>query len=233
MEFDLNIDHILQRRIIEKLTYAKALRFSELKPSEVESNLFMYHLKQLIKLHIVKKTDEGYRLTPTGLAHVDKLNLKNFTHRVQAKIVTILAIEHQDGRWLMLRRQHQPYIGGVGFPSGKVHYGEDLTAAAQRELQERTNIANIPLQLRGSANLKFVSEEVTISNILAYIFYGVTNTTAGEHEDRGNKTYWSKLPESERNEYIPGYLTIHQALKDNPKQLFFLENTYNVDHLLQ
>lgn len=233
MKFDLTVEHILQKQIIEKLTYAGVLRFSELKPKSVESNLFMYHLKQLIKLGFVAKVEQGYTLTPVGLAHVDKLSLKDLKHRVQAKVLTILAVEHTDGRWLMLRRLHQPYIGKVGFPSGKVHYGEQLSDAAARDLEEKAGLRGIDLTLRGSLNFIFTSSGTVISNILAYVFYGKTDASHGTNKSPGFETYWDALPQAETDEYIPGYLDIHQALKVNPDQLFFLEKTFDIHSLLR
>lgn len=225
MKFDLTIEHVLQKQIIEKLTYAPKLRFSELKPENIESNLFMYHLKQLIKLGFVEKLENGYTLTPVGLAHVDKLSLKDLKHRVQAKVLTILAIEHEDGKWLMMRRLHQPYIGKIGFPSGKVHYGESLIEAAKRDLEEKADLKDIPLQLRGSFNFIFKSQDIILSNIIAYVFYGKTNTKKGLKKSQGCETYWDKLPKTETDKYIPGYLAIHKELSKN-NGLFFIEKSF-------
>lgn len=232
MKFDLTIEHILQKQILEKLTYAEVLRFSELKPKNLESNLFMYHLKQLIKRGFVEKTDGGYTLTPIGLAHVDKLSMKDLKHRVQAKLLTILAIEHEDGRWLMLKRLHQPYIGKIGFPSGKVHYGEQLHDAAKRDLKEKAGITDVELTLRGSFNFIFQEGDITVSNIIGYVFYGKTNTKGGIQASRGCETYWDAIPKAENDSYIPGYLDIHTALAQEDS-LFFLEKSFTVDHLVQ
>lgn len=232
MKFDLRVEHTIQKQIIHKLSYAKALRFSELKPKQIESNLFMYHLKQLIKLGFVEKIDGAYALTPMGLAHVDKLSMKDFKHRVQAKIITILAVEHTDGSWLMLRRLHQPYIGKVGFPSGKVHYGEYLRDAAVRDLEEKTGLTGVNLQLRGSCNFIFDYDGEIVSNIFGQIFYAQTDQPKVEKQSEGCETYWSEKPTKETNGFIPGYLEIHQALQASD-QLFFLEKTYDITHLLQ
>jgi hypothetical protein len=156
MKLDLTIEHVIQKQILEKLTFAQSLRFSELKPSNLESNLFMYHLNRLIKSGFVKKTEEGYTLTQVGLAHVDKLSMKDLKHRVQAKVLSILAIENENGKWLMLKRLHQPYIGKIGFPSGKTHYGESLLAAASRDLEEKSGLTGVELELRGNFNFIFI-----------------------------------------------------------------------------
>ncbi len=232
MKFDLSVEHTIQKQIIQKLSYANRLRFSELKPDRIESNLFMYHLKQLMKLGFVQKVDNSYTLTAVGLAHVDKLSMKDFKHRVQAKIITILAIEHEDGSWLMLRRLHQPYIGKIGFPSGKVHYGESIQAAAERDLIEKAGLSGLDLTYRGSCNFIFDNNGEIVSNILGQIFYAKTDHEKIEKVSEGCETYWTDMPTKETDEYIPGYLDIHKALKENKSQ-FFLEKTYDISKLLQ
>lgn len=61
----MHIDHHLQSRIVDALWDGER-SFSELKPSDIENSLFMYHLRKLITRGIVAKGTRGYELTPEG-----------------------------------------------------------------------------------------------------------------------------------------------------------------------
>ena len=57
-------EHHLQRDILYKLVTNDALKFSELRPKNVDSNVITYHLQQLIKQKLIVKNDNGlYELT--------------------------------------------------------------------------------------------------------------------------------------------------------------------------
>ena len=49
------INHHIQRRILSVLCYRKMARFRDLRPPRVDTNLFSYHLKVLIRHQLVQK----------------------------------------------------------------------------------------------------------------------------------------------------------------------------------
>lgn len=229
MRFDLDISHTIQKEIFRKLIYSPALRFSELKPKRVESNLFMYHLKQLIKNGYVVKVDDKYALSPSGMAHADMLSLKDLRHRIQAKIITILAVEREDGQWLMLERLHQPLIHAVGFPSGKMHYGEALDDSAVRELSEKCDIEGVRLELRGNVLMRFFIKDMIMSHVLGYVYYGKANKgVTNEKEMTGSRSFWAHPGKLNQDEFIAGYWEIRELLKKGDyffKEFDFYDNT--------
>lgn len=189
VELDPNlIDHAVQKDIVRTLVSASSARFSELKPKRIESNLFMYHLNQLMQRGVVEKNDGMYSLTSKGRAFVDRANLDRLVFRVQPKILTILTIETTGGKWLLLERTHEPHMNRVGFPSGKIHFGEQLNDAAERELSEKTGITDIPLQLRGNIYMRFLDKNTlqTMNHIVGYVFHAkvareIKPSTAGKY----------------------------------------------------
>lgn len=166
------IDHTIQKHIIRTLVSSSNARFSELKPSRIESNLLMYHLNQLIKRGVVIKQDGAYALSTAGSAFVDRANLDSLEFRVQPKIISILAIKSGKGNWLLLERLHEPHKNRVGFPSGKLHYGEELESAAVRELEEKAGIKDIHMNLAGNIIMRFMDKDAheTLNHTIGYIF---------------------------------------------------------------
>ncbi len=224
MEFDLDLNHPLQRKIFCQLAFAESLRFSELKPKDVESNLFQYHLDRMIKDKFVEKADKGYRLGEKGMWLADRVSFGNLRFRVQPKMVVCLAVKSTDSDdWLMMNRIHQPHHGAIVFPGGKLHYGERLADAAQRELEERTGFTDVALVHRGDVSIIFGHGQPDHRHVFVHMFYGeaspdlpLTSTA------RTGDAYWANPVQLEQKKFIPGYWEIRQLL-DSGKDHFFAE----------
>jgi 8-oxo-dGTP diphosphatase len=151
------------------------MRFSSLKPDDMESNIFMYHLKSLISGGYVLKTGTNYILTPKGLTYVDSLSSKNLKPRKQPKLIAIVAIKDDQNRYLLLQRKFQPYKDLLMLPSGKQHFGENITDHAKRELLEKTGL-DIPLSYRGIANIILGENNQILTHVVAHVHSGITKT---------------------------------------------------------
>lgn len=183
------IDHVIQREILKKLVVTGNCKYSELKPDNVESNLFMYHLTKLRNRGIVTKDGNIYSLTTEGGMFVDRANLDRLRFRIQPKIITILAVHSSSGKWLLLERKHEPHMNRVGFPSGKIHYGESLDVAAHRELKEKAGIENIDLKLAGSIIMRFFDKDKVnvINHTIGNVFTAVIEK---EIDIKVESKYW-------------------------------------------
>ena len=218
MKFDYVIDHVIQREIMSRLTKAESLRFSELKSSKIESNLFMYHLRQLISHGLVEKTDHGYCLTRHGKSYIDRSTLETLILRPQAKIITILAVQNISKQWLVLERLHQPYYGYRGMPSGKVHYGEDLHNAAKRELKEKANLENVDLELRGNIILRYFAKDdpsLIVSHVVGYVFTGNAGEANMEYVQPDFRSFWDKEITNSETHNFQGHTEIIDLLAAN------------------
>jgi ADP-ribose pyrophosphatase YjhB (NUDIX family) len=218
--------HQIQQHILGKLITAPSQRFSELKPDQVESNLFMYHLKQLIDQGYVSKIKDGsYSLTAYGLQYADGLSLKTFAPRLQPRIVTLSVVTDNPGRYLLFRRHRQPLINMVGFPYGKVHLDETITEAATRELKEKTGL-ECALKHRGDGYLTMSQNGEVVSQVLFHCFEGLhpqgelKQTSVGE-------AFWADPSQIPGWELMPSVMDIIDQLQQPGH--FFMERSYTLE----
>lgn len=221
--------HYIQRKILIKLLYASVLTYSQLRPDGVESNHFAYHLEQLIKEGLVTKKNKQYFLAPQGLALVDRMSQAKMVNRIQPHILTVIGITNDAGKTPVFKRGFQPYIGKVGYPLGKTHLGETVQAAAERELQEKTGLTEIPLIHRGIVYVHVEQSGVAITDTLCHVFSGMVRGEPAlfAPPERGT-SMWVDLTDLSADELMPGFLDIHALLSANKPNLFFAELFYTL-----
>lgn len=220
--------HILQQKIISRLIHRSGARFAELKPEGIESNHYVYHLKSLIREGLVKKSGNLYQLTAEGKQLVDKLSLQDFRERIQPKIVTMIACKNNRGEYLLYCRNRQPFLGTVGFPYGKIHLGEKIQEAAERELKEKTGLS-AKLKHRGDVYLTVYENSDLINQVLCHVFSGTQPIGKLVGQSDREECFWAKLSGLKKSELIPGFLEIVNLLKKHSLgQMFFGEFIFNL-----
>jgi ADP-ribose pyrophosphatase YjhB (NUDIX family) len=166
-----SVNHHIQKHIIDVLMYTDVARFSELRPPKVDTNLFTYHLKGLVKTGLVEKKETGYTLSTVGLSYVDRVSVEKKSVRTQPKIITMLVIQNGEGDVLLQRRTKQPYIHTWTLPYGKLHVEDRSTEdAAQREAFEKLGIENPDLEHAGDAYIRVYKENEQLSTTLVHVF---------------------------------------------------------------
>lgn len=168
---DKGLTHHIQKYIVSVLFRQRVARFRELRKQGVDSNLFAYHLKLLIRSGMVIKTDSGYTLGQKGIMYVDRLSEANSGVRMQPKVVSMLVVQNSDGDVLLWKRDKQPYIDTWTLPHGKVHIKDpSLTAAAEREVVEKLGLINIHPKHAGDCYVRVQSSGEVISATMLHIF---------------------------------------------------------------
>jgi 8-oxo-dGTP pyrophosphatase MutT (NUDIX family) len=133
--------HDAQTSILRELLFRPAAGYAQLqKPTNLTSDHFNFHIKQLVETGYVEKVSRGkYRLTPRGKEYANKLDTDANVIERQPKSAVILAIKKGD-KWLFQQRLKHPYYGFYGFPSGKIRWGETILETAARELEEEAGL---------------------------------------------------------------------------------------------
>lgn len=137
--------HAAQTSILRELLFVQHAGYAQLqKPTGLSSDHFNFHIARLVDLGMVEKVQRGqYRLTLKGKEYANKLDTDRKTIERQPKVAVLLGIERvQAGQRQLLfqKRTKNPYYGYLGFPTGKITWGETITETAARELMEETGL---------------------------------------------------------------------------------------------
>lgn len=216
--------HWIQKHVLAQLITSPRLRYAKIKPGSVEGNLFMYHLRALMKEGLVVKSVDGlYELTPAGKLYADRLSLKTLTPRVQPRIVTLITCRNDQDEWLLYRRKRQPLLGQVGFPYGKLHLDESVEAAASRELMEKTGIS-ASLHHRGDGYITIYESGEVVSQILFHLFYGTDPKGKIKQDQRSGEVFWGRI--EDQDNLIASVRDLVELLRAHPEDRFFAQLTY-------
>lgn len=149
----------------------KYARFRDLRPPRVDSNAFSYHLTAIKKERLVTKEVAGYTLTIKGLAYVDLLSIEKIHVRQQPRIMTMVLVRNEDNELIAYHKNHQPFIGQLTLPSGKLHLDDStITSAARRELEEKTDIVVAELTRLGDCYMAMYQDDEVVMNSLVHVF---------------------------------------------------------------
>ena len=162
--------HWIKRYIIDQLLCTDTVRFSRLRPEGVESNLFQYHLRHLIKQGMVEKSEGGYQLAPAGLYYADRFSTALKGERPQPKIITIAVVKNSEGKVFLQQKLRQPWVGVYHLPAGKIHAGETTDGAATREFEEKTGVRIENMHFRCLVHVQIFKQEQLISDYFGFIF---------------------------------------------------------------
>lgn len=219
--------HHIQRTILHNLMRGDSLRYRDIKPTGVESNLFTYHLKALMKEGYVEQTaNKTYSLTIDGRRYVDTLSLEPLKPRLQPKIIILLAIHDRLGRWLLMRRKVQPLLGQVGLPYGKLYLGETVREAAHRELFDQTGL-KCNLKHVGDGYVTIEEHGALVSEIFFHMFRGLAETDQLYEANTAGEVFWGDLEPDWTQEYYMRSMPTLMRLLDGPgENRFFTELHY-------
>lgn len=189
--------HHIQRKIISNLAHESPLRFSKLKPNNISSNTFSYHLKRLLEMGYVEMTDNGYVATRKALKTMSYVG-SNEKRTPRLATITMIYVTNERGEVLVQKRAFRPFINWYGIPSGLIHADETIAQAAQRELYEKTGIlaASNDLKQHGVLDFRYIqaTTEDTFVHAVAFVYsYICQADDTGAIESMPGSSEWVSL----------------------------------------
>ncbi len=206
--------HPIQMYILARLIKDIKAKFGDLRPSDVSTDHFTYHLKKLQELGLVAVDSKGnYFLTPEGKRFAMDIDLTLKQKVEYSKRSVILRVIRENGgkyEYLFYRRLKQPYYGFVGFPAGKILSKESPVEAAIRELKEETGLVMLDWRL-----IKIERDVIVKPNASPdafevesdfYLYFFDIYKTAGKlvPDKREGEYFFATLEEVKKMDTFPG-----------------------------
>lgn len=211
--------HHIRKHILRTLSLNKWARFRDMRPQGTDSNLYNYHLKELMREGYIERHEtKGYRLSPYGLRFVNQISMDIFEPRWQPKILTVLLCQRDD-KVLLWKKYKQPYIGTWTLPGGKVHYDdESIRAAAERDILFYSSRVPTDLEHVGIFGYRAFIKGELINYSLAHVFTGTLN----DGDFILDRPEWIDIKTLKDEQISPGVKEI-MALSDSNTSFFFDE----------
>ncbi|KKS13099.1 MAG: hypothetical protein UU67_C0032G0017, partial [Candidatus Daviesbacteria bacterium GW2011_GWB1_41_5] len=110
---------------------------------------------------------------------------------------------------------------------GKIHLGEKIAAAAERELLEKTGLKTKPVH-RGDVYLTIFKNGQVFTQMFCHVF--TSKNTKGELIQRSEigQCFWEKINNPKDPKFMSGFAEVFSLVKKRNRGLFFTELTYNL-----
>ncbi|MEO5950110.1 MAG: hypothetical protein ABIQ04_01535 [Candidatus Saccharimonadales bacterium] len=221
------LDHHIGKSIVYHLAFADSMRFSELKPDDIDNKLFNYHLKKVISEGYVIKTSDGhYALTPEG-RRVGKGALKQQSRLIdRAYSVLLLAIRRKsDGSWLLYKRRTHPLLGMTGFMHAQPTPTASSIEVAAQECKIKTGLSG-EFTVRGSGYFR-VYQGDALESFTHFTLLGCDDIQGElEADNELAEYYWDSSPDFSNKDMLPNMQTLVGLYETN--KLFFTEKTFHI-----
>ncbi len=168
------------------------LRYSNLKPNELDGNVFGYHLKRLIvDKYVTQESDGLYSLTAKGRDFI----VHRYEDPTRSAHSIYLIIVKNNTSYLLRERKIQPLLGYAGFIHGEPNPGMSVIESAQKRLYNKTGL-QMALEIRGSALITQFKNSELQSYSHAIILYGETEQEEISESDETGQNSWNNLEDN-------------------------------------
>jgi 8-oxo-dGTP pyrophosphatase MutT (NUDIX family) len=197
--------HPIQRSILEDLrTSSTGLRYAEMKPSDIENDLYNYHLQYLAKNEMVVKRDEKYYLSTAGKEYLVDLNPLDATgESARFKLAAAMLVirgQGADTQLLYQNRLRQPFAGVRGLIGGGIMRGEPAAQAARRRLEQEAGLIADFRLLGMLRKIRFDEDGKLYSDILFHVCVSEEYEGVLETQNSFGLNFWVPLAEAIRIE---------------------------------
>ena len=210
--------HITQKHILDSLAQAEFKRYGELKPTDIDGNVFGYHLKQTLAAGLAEKSADGtYRLTESGRNYI----INRYHNPLESAHSIFLLVIRCGDNYLIRERKIQPMLGYSGFIHGEPTPGEMIIDTANKRLRTKTGL-ECSLSVSSSGLITIKKDSGLQSYSHAVILTGeITDRILEIDEDETGRNYWLDVRDLEKSSIIPSCKDILRIL-ENQQQWFEL-----------
>lgn len=206
------LDHHIQRSIVYRLALLDSARFSDLKPDELDSKLFTYHLKKVVQAGLVSKNPEGlYELTPEGRRLGVHVFEKQIDQLDRATSVLFLVIRRKsDGAWLLYRRKTHPLINRAGFMHAAPNISEVITKTATKSVKDKTGLL-CDFTVLGSGYFRvFDGDDLESFTHFTLLVCEDANGDLAQNDDYA-EYWWEAQPDFKADDMLPNMAILAKA----------------------
>lgn len=160
----------IQKYALLVLLRQDAATVRQMRPADVEANLFAYHLDGLLSDGYVQKISRGtYALTAKGERLVGAFSTATNAANEYIKTVIVLYAKTTDDRYLMFRWSRQPYLSKVGLLHDHLPLGRSLKDGLVEATTDKLNVSVTPDYMTSVlVKIEHDGELVTHMNALVY-----------------------------------------------------------------
>ncbi|MEO7904307.1 MAG: hypothetical protein ABIR91_00775 [Candidatus Saccharimonadales bacterium] len=196
--------HHIQKHVMDILATADSCRYGQLKPVDMDGNVFTYHLKQLLRDNYIDKSDNGnYTLTSKGRDYI----VNRYENPLLQAHSILLIVVRRGEQWLMRERLVQPLLGMTGFVHGEPFAGTNVVTVAQQRLIDKTGIVtSLTLHSSGLITMKRAGQIESYSHTV--ILYGETDDNITIHQDLTGRNSWMSVNEMSAIDVLPSSFDI-------------------------
>lgn len=174
--------HPIQQHIVQVLQRdpLEVKRFRDLRPADVETNLYSYHLRVLQNQQIIIKHDGGYMLSEHATVSQNPADADTGHDRLRPHIVIMFVVQNSDGDVLL---SGPDAAGRWCLPQTNLRGDELDVATAARRLIKRQLGPECRGQVRaGDCYIRLHRNHVVAQSTLAHVYY--METDAVTHNNR-------------------------------------------------
>ncbi len=201
--------HPIEHEILRILAFRKTARYRDMRPQGVDSNLFNYHRRVLVREGFIEKAPNAeYQLAVRGLKFIESTALGSLKSGYQPKLSIAFLLSDSQGRIAVWNKQAQPFIGMVHMPNCKLQY-DDVTArdGAFRILREITSEEGVAINLKGIAEVSVRQH----GELLSHTMYVIAQAVISPMLVTNKAIYWIEADGCDQYPFVPG---IYELCRD-------------------
>lgn len=202
----------IEEKILDVFKFAQVVNVDSLEKKVGEPVQEM--IENLVDRGIVKECENGYTLTTKGLRLVTTMQDETLS-RVSQPLMAVFPIVRREDEILLHKRTKQPFFGYIGFPGGKLEFGETIGERAIIELEEETGLIGKNPKLIAMVSTRSRDETSELIGHNVMFFFEVTDFSGKliDAVDEG-KNFWAKIDEVKTMSPIyPDLIPVLFALK--------------------